>query len=299
MRMFRQVAMAGAAALCLAVAGKADAGSFSISFNFTGFDGAFAAAAPGLDLSDPANYQLIGSVNGVEPVFDGQTVDSGFGSLYLSGHGPLSGQSATLIYDNLPGAVANVISFTPAPDYSNISVGQEFEIGTISFTNGQWVGGSADPAHNMPAYLHFSLTTTSTDTPAFNQQIDDSIVLTTNELKNQIAPDGTDLCTTAQGQHDEADFVSVQNGSFMGSARVPDKFCKAPTDTNQGTIELWTKFGSLDYVALRNPGGSAFFDPGTGVGPLGVPEPSSWVMSILGFAAMGFAARRRRSGATA
>jgi hypothetical protein len=293
---------AGAAlALALATAPRADAGSFSIDFSFTGFDGAFAATLPGGDPANSSDYFLVGAVNGVTPVYDGHFVDSGFGGDYVSGHAPLSGQTATFAYTNLPGAVANVVSFTPEASYANILPGQEFKIGTISFTNGQWVGGSFDPANNMPSYLHFRLTTTSIDTPAFNQQIDDSIVVVTNQLKNQILPDGTDLCATPAGadhppgMHDEADFVYVQGGSFMGSARVPDQFCMGPADTNQGTVDLYTKFGSLDYVALRNPGGSAFLEPGTGVGPINaVPEPSSWTMLILGLGALGGAARARR-----
>lgn len=291
---------AGVVLACLLASGaQAATGSFDISFNFTGFTGAFAGANLGSDYSDPSNYQLIGSVNGVTPVYDGNSVNSGFGEAYLEGTAPLSGQTATMVYTNLPSAIANVVSFTPAPSYANISTGQPFMIGTISFTNGQWVGGSYDRANNMPTYLQFSLKTTSADTPAFNQEIDDSIVMTTNQLKNEILPDGTDLCTTPQGQADEADFVSIQSASFMGSARVPDMFCKSATDTNQGTIELWTQFGSLDYVALRNPGGSAFLVSSTSVGPIGAPEPSTWAMMLVGVGALGLAVRRRKAFAAA
>ena len=296
MRTVRQLVMAGAAGFCLALGGQANAatGSGTLDFTFTGFSGAFASAPASADPSNPADYSLIGSVNGVEPVYNGTSVDAGFGFRYLGGDGPLSGQSATLVYDNLPGAIPNVITFTPEAGFSNVSTGQPFKVGTLSFTNGQWVGGSFDPLNNMVSNLNFTLTTASS-TPEFNQVIHDSVMMTTNQLKNRIAPDGTDLCTTSQGQMDEADFVSFAGAPQLGSLRVYDQTCKPSGATNQGTIDLWMKFGSLDYDSLKNVGGSGFFSPSTGVGNLGVPEPATWSMLILGFGALGLAMRRRRA----
>ena len=289
------------AALAAVGFGAADAatGSGYVSFNFTGFIGAFAQASPGVDLSNPANYQISGAVNGVTPIFDGETRDSGRGPLYLGGTAPLSGDTATFVYNNRPTAIANVVSFTPEPGFNNITTGEKFKLGTFSFTNGFWVGGSANPANNLPVNLSFSMIAHSA-TPEFNNQtFISSINVTTNQ-------NSSGRCSTSSDQQDEADFLFINDAQGMGSLRVYDALCKPTNATNQGTIDFYGKFGSLDPVSLQHPGKSGFFVDSVDSGPLtsppvfpSVPEPATWAMLILGLGGVGAAVRAQRKGGVA
>lgn len=273
-----------AAVLALSAAGGAQAatGSGTVNFSFTGFEGPYGAANEAL-VGDPAQWQLTGLVNGAVPTPNGVLSPAAPGFVYIGGTQALTGQSVTMVYANLPGAIPSVITFTPDA-FTNVSTGQAFRLGVLSFTNGQWVGGSGDPATNYPVNLNFRISTTSS-TPQFNQVLDDAFTVVTNQASGD--------CGTLTGQRDEADFLFIRSASELGSMRVFDQLCKDPAATNTGTVELWGRFGSLEYVDFRNPGGSAFLDPGTGVGPIGVPEPAAWGLMLLGFGLAGTALRRR------
>jgi hypothetical protein len=280
--------LAASAALALALTGAARAatGSGTVDFTFTSFSGAFAWTDPGTE-SDPALYSVVGTVNGVQPVFDGGVAPRGlFGQEIISGDATISGETATMVRNDFGVSLPNVVSFTPVASFPTVSTGQPFKIGTFSFTNGAWFGGVS----NVPVDLGFTLQTHSS-TPEFNQTFNDTVQMVTN-----VKP-ASESCSTAQGQADEADFIDIVGAPQLGSLRVFEPFCNS---TNAGTsltatTDLWAQFGSLDLDALKNVQGDGFFSSSTGIGPLGVPEPSTWVMSILGLGALGLAARRRRA----
>jgi hypothetical protein len=273
-------------ALTVAPVARAASGSGTISFEFTGFNGPFAATNDAF-LDDPANWQLTGAVNGQTPALNGVVTEAFPGFSYLGGTQALTGQSVEMVYTNLPGAIASVITFTPAASgFSNVSTGQAFLLGSLEFTNGQWVGGSGNPATNYPVNLSFRLSTTSS-TPEFNQVLTDAFTVVTNQ--------GNGDCNDAQNQMDEADFIYLASSPSLGSMRVFDANCGPTGATNNGKVELWGYFGSLHYLEFRNPTGSAFLTDGVGVGPIGgVPEPTAWALMIAGFGLAGAALRRRR-----
>jgi hypothetical protein len=293
----RRIVMAALAAFSVCgVAGGAQAatGSGQVHFNFTHFDGPFALVQPSGDVNDPSTWLLSGLVNGSQPTLNGHNTDDGQGNTNIGGNLAISGQATTLVYGNVPSAVASVISFTP-DSFSSISTGEAFRLGTISFTNGQWLGGSTTAALNAPVTLSFHLSTTSGDQPAFNQGFDDSFTIVTNQAG--------DVCDTLAGQQDEADFIYLSSHPQFGSLRVFDQACKPAAATNVGTVELWAKFGSLDLLDFRSPGQSGFLTDSVAVGPIGgsggVPEPAAWSLMILGFGATGAAIRKRRRTARA
>jgi hypothetical protein len=290
MRRILLAALAAGSVSMIAAAAQAASGSGTIGFDFTGFSGPFGAATTAT-LGDQGQWSLVGSVNGQIPTVDGATSPAFGGSLYVGGTQALSGQSVDMVYTNLPGALDNIVSFTPAASgFNNVTTGQVFLIGTLSFTNGQWVGGSGNPATNFPVTLDFTLSTTST-TPQFNQTLHDSFTVVTNQ-----AQDDSDCATNPQTQQDEADFVYITGAPQIGAMRVYDKTCAPAGVSNSGSVQLFAKFGSLDYVSFANPTGGAFLTDSVGVGSLGgVPEPSAWALLTVGFGLVGWSERRRRS----
>lgn len=280
-----------AAATALTGAARAATGSGTVDFTFTSFSGAFAWTDPGFESNPSADpNSVIGTVNSVQPVFNGGIAPRGNGQEIISGDAAVSGDTATMVRNDFGVGFPNAVSFTPVAGFSNVTTGQDFKIGTLSFTNGAWFGG----ASNVPVDLGFTLTTHST-TPEFNQTYSDAIVMVTN-----VKP-ASESCGTAQGQNDEADFVYFSGAASMGSLRVYEAFCSpnGATTPPTGSADVYFHFGSLDPGSFQNPQGDAFLSASTSIGPLGVPEPSAWATLILGFGALGGAARRRRAAARA
>jgi hypothetical protein len=257
-------------------------GSGTVDFTFTQFHGPFELFDGGFV------YPGIGQVNGQTPV---RSTDH-LGALY-NGTTALSGNSVSfgLVYD-YPGYhfedTANVITFTPIASFDHIARGVPFKVGTLTFTNGNWYGGFANIANNVSTFFDFTLTTHSA-TAEFNQVLNDSVKMTVN----------VGDCSAPGGAEDQADFISFTGGSQMGSLRVYDVgsangACTPAGYTNTGSIDLYMKFNSLDYVGLRNPQGG-FFSASAVPGPLGVPEPASWALLIAGFGLTGATLRGRRA----
>lgn len=95
-------------------------------------------------------------------------------------------------------------------------------------------------------------------------------------------------------QRDEADFVYLNDSPALGSLRVYEAFCPITALPPQiGSIEIWFRFGSLDPDSLRNVQGDAFYSTSTAIGPLSVPEPSTWMLMLAGVGALGWAVRRQ------
>jgi len=265
---------------------SATTGSGTVDFNFTGFSGAFAWADPGTENNPSLGpNNIVGTVNGVVPAFNGSEVDRGlFGQFIIGGDAQIGGTTATMVRGDPQGQqLPNVIQFTPV-SFSNITTGQPFELGTLSFTNGAWFGGTG----NMPVNLSFTIQTHSS-TPEFNQLRGGEFTMVTNTR-----PSGSD-CSDPAIQKDEADFVYLNDSPALGSLRVYEAFCPITASPPQtGSIELWFRFGSLDPDSLRNVQGDAFYSTSTAIGPLGVPEPSTWMLMLAGVGALGWAVRRQR-----
>ncbi len=274
-------------ALLLALAASPAAatltGSGTVDFTFTAFHGPFS--------QDFGRFLFQGRVNGGTPV------DNGTGQPFFPRNGDLalSGQSVSFSPSVILGGMIlststnNIISFMPIASFTNQPRGVPFKIGTFTFTNGEWFGGFlGNPLLAIPSFFDFTLTTHSA-TPEFNQIINDSVKMTVNAAD----------CSLPRGPEDQADFISIAGAPQLGSLRVYDSggggACTPAGFTQTGTIDLFVKFNSLDYVALRNPQGG-FFSPSAAPGPLGgVPEPASWALMIAGFGLVGATARRRRS----
>jgi hypothetical protein len=260
-------------------------GLVSFDFNFTGFSGAF-AWSPGDDISaaDPSTYLNVGTVNGVQPVYDGTHVDrTADGSQWIiGGTAPLSGTTATLVANSFPG-LPNVVTFTPASNQV-VTTNIPFVIGTLSFTNGAWFGG----VDNLPFSLAFTVTTHSSMLD-LNQVWNDSFVVDTNV--------GSGSCSDPAVQATNADFVYVSSTPLMGSLRVYEPFCAPTPDlTQEGSAQILAVFDGLEPLQFVNVQGEGFLSSSVTPGPLpsDVPEPPTWALLATGFAAIALASRRGR-----
>jgi hypothetical protein len=261
--------------------------SVSFDFNFTGFSGAF-AWSPGDNASaaDPSTYLGVGTVNGVQPVYNGTHVDRvADGSQWIiGGTAPLSGTTATLVASTFPG-LPNVVSFTPAASQV-VTTNVPFVIGTLSFTNGAWFGG----VNNLPFSLSFTVATHSS-TPDLNQVWTDSFVVNTNV--------GIGSCSDPSVQATEADFVYVNSAPLMGSLRVFEPFCAPTADlTQEGSADILAVFDGLEPLQFVNVQGEGFLSSSVTPGPLpsDVPEPATWALLATGFVAISRARRRKPVG---
>ncbi len=294
-----------------AVAAPVNSGSGTVNFTFTQFSGpAQLTFPPGLfGPSDPGS-RVTGTVNGQLPLLGASVsvnpptnpITWELGTLDLSG---TPSGTVTLIADPVfdPPQSHNIFSWAPAA-FSNVAVGQNFTLGTLTFQNGSWFGAAGNPANNQVTTLEFRVTTTSGDGALFNQVRNLALV----HVANAPFPNDT---TTLAGQQAAADWVSLldlDTGTTLNSFRVFDLNQTPAGFTNVGTVDLIGRFGSLDIVGFANAQGG-FITPtgaqlppvvpggggGGGVGtPPAVPEPASWAMLIAGFGLIGAAQRRRR-----
>jgi hypothetical protein len=262
-------------------------GLVSFDFNFTGFSGAFAwSEGNDISASDPSTYLNVGTVNGVQPVYDGTHVNrTADGSQWIiGGTAPLSGTTARLVANSFPG-LPNVVTFTPASDQV-VSTNVPFVIGTLSFTNGAWFGG----VDNLPFILSFTVTTQSSTT-ALNQVWNDSFVVDTNV--------GSGSCSDPAVQATNADFVHVSSAPLMGSLRVFEPFCAPTPDlTQEGSADIKAVFDGLEPLQFVNVQGEGFLSSSVTPGPLpsGVPEPATWALLTAGFLALALVSCRKLVG---
>jgi hypothetical protein len=284
------------AALALAVASPVlAAGSGTVAFEFLSFSGPVSGTFMG-------GGSLTGNVNGQLPALTGETVSAGFSSGRTWTIGGLtfapdvSDVNFGYTIFNPTNSAYNRIAFTPAA-FSNVSVGQDFNLGTFTFQNGGWFGGGDTASFNRPTFLPFRIRTISADGPQFNQTMLGVLMHTVN-----VIPSGADPNLLAN-QQAEADWVTIYMGSStlgngVGSFRVYDEFALPAGFSNSGTFDLTGRFGSLLLTGLTNPVGGFItstaaplpFVPG---GSGAIPEPASWAMLIAGFGLIGTVQRRR------
>ncbi len=161
---------------------------------------------------------------------------------------------------------------------ADVVAGQNFALGTFSFTNGQWY---------PQADVGFLLTTQSAD-PALNGHTFSGLL----HLVSTSPDDGIPA--------DEADYFYITDVNGLpiagaNSARVYEEFIQ-PSDNpgNTGSFALMGHIDSLvptDFVSL---GGGGFTN--ASLQPvLAVPEPDVYAMLLAGLAAVHFLARRRKA----
>lgn len=275
-------------------------GSGTVDFRFLSFEGPFAAST--LDnLGSPGDWIAPGLVNGVDPGASIPQYLLGWSSAGSPGSsiGFVRGQmnlaptsTVSLRYaSELPGStLENLISFTPRP-FTDVPVGQDFVLGTMTFQNGGWLGGGFLAADNVPTHLDFEVRTLSADGGAFNQTMYGRVTMVVT------APQGNDP-TTLAGQEAEADFIYITDyaapSQQFGALRVFDECCRPEGVGSVGSVDVVARFNSLDMVGITNAQGGFItesIDPLPGVAP--VPEPETYLMLLAGAAVIGWSARRR------
>jgi len=183
------------------------------------------------------------------------------------GNAEFDGPSSVSFWVN--GSIRNNLTFAPARSSNGFPIqvdpNGEFRLGTISFTNGQWVDNAtfgfsivvhdhtaSSPffgSHTFTGFVHLGLTAPTNPNPTPEQNAD-YIYLTDangNPVRNP---------------------VTLQT---LPSMRVYEAFDAPPGTTNVGSATLYGKFGSLDLTRLADPVGGAFLDPSLTAEPANPP----------------------------
>ncbi len=246
-----------APAILLGVALPAHASLVSVTGGFTSFSG------------------TVGSDGQFETVIDNNVVcpdagcGTGIGVASLSFGTPLEFvEFYTVDFGTL--LESNEVLFTPAP-LQDVLPGQEFLLGTLTYTNGIWF---SDPDFG------FTLTTQSLDPALDGLVFQDTLHLfiTTNAAGN----------TPFQN----ADFVYFLNNTALGSVRAFELF-DSPVVANSVTVDVYGRISSLHVTRFDNAVGGGFIDPSVGAQP-SVPEPAALALLTTGLLGLARAGRRAR-----
>jgi hypothetical protein len=214
-----------------------------------------------------------GNVNGVELTDSGTLVrfegtDPSFQAQYNRTNPIDLGGATTVnfVYSTTPGftPVANAFSFTAAPA-ANVGVGQEFKLGTFTFTNGQWY---------PDADLTFTLTTHSPDASLDGKTFEGTIHLLS-------------IARLTTDPFREADIFYINERRDLGAAHVFDLDHQPPGNPgNVGSIDIYGRIDSLVPTRLVAANPAAFIEA--------VPEPTTLAALAGGLGWLGIAAWRRR-----
>jgi hypothetical protein len=240
--------------------GNAVASPVTVTGGFTSFDGLVAGNITGITQT----------LNGVPLCADAgcSFTDNAHVDFALTGTVEFQSQSPS------PNPI-NIISFTPAAtqDVSTTVPTNTFLLGSILFQNGIWSGGNAS--------FGFTLTTHSPNSALNNQTFTDILhyTLTPNDFVNHTP-------------NQNADFISFTGNPLLGSGRAyelndtPDS-----VNLNKVKFDVFGRITSLhlDLTSFANPVGG-FLDPGVGLQPTNVPEPST--LLLFGLSLVGLVAWR-------
>lgn len=176
------------------------------------------------------------------------------------------GTSAVDFYNT--GETHNLLEFIPATA-QNAVLGQEFLIGTFKLRNGSWFGGLGEG----DSLFAFSVTTASADATLDGHTFSDVLRYRITQFAVGNTP--------AQN----ADYFYFDGRPELGTMSVYER-SDSPTGSNQGSIDLYGRIGSLIPTRLANPEGGAFI--------AAVPEPESYAMLLAGLGLLGWIAHRRK-----
>ncbi len=168
----------------------------------------------------------------------------------------------------------NVVSFQAAGP-QDVTLGQKFLFGTLTFENGTW--------SSLYTELSYDLTFTTGD-PVLDALYD-------FEYSGKLIVQGTpNLSTNTPEQN--ADFIYLAADPQLGSLRAYELF-DSPTGSNVVSVELWGYLGSVHLVSFENVRGAGFVDEGISLEPTPVPEPGTFALLGLGLAGLGMSRRRK------
>ncbi len=161
----------------------------------------------------------------------------------------------------------NLIQFTPAGTQEVSGLFQEFQLGTITYTNGSWFGTSAD--------FTLSLTTESSDFTLSGSAFNGTVHL-------NITPNDFVQNTPQQN----ADCLSFTGYEGLGQFCVYE-LPGSPTGTNTGQVKLYGMIDALVPTRLDNATDGGFVVSST-------PEPVSVVLTGTGLGLLALVRRRAR-----
>ena len=165
---------------------------------------------------------------------------------------------------------ANQLKFISSGVQQVAAVGDEFLLGRILYTNGDWSLGAAS------FHVRF---TTSSPVAAFDGHVFDdafSMFVTPN--------------SRVQTPLQNADFVYFASRPDLGSIRVFEAFDSPGNNT--GSVSFYGRIGSLIPSRFADPVGGATIVPS--VAAILAPEPSALALTASGLMVLMLAVRRRR-----
>jgi hypothetical protein len=243
--------------VAVAMSGSAEATPVSVQLAFNSFTGVVG--------SDGQLVTYLDQGSGPEILCPNAGCGTGIGvkSMQLAGSNQVEFWNSSFGVD----AAHNAIQFVSS-GVQNVSLGQEFLLGTISYTNGIWF---TDPEFSV------TFTSSSTDRRFNNQSWHDTIHL-------GITPN---LSSNTPAQN--ADFIYLTALPKLGSVRAFE--LGGSPSGNTVTAALLGEINSLDLTRFANASGGGFLDPGIGLQP--IPEPGTFALVATALAGLGWLKRRR------
>ena len=228
-----------------------------------------------------------GSLNGT-PL----AIDSGLPPVvYAGGDSTLYPQSQTVSlaagttsvqfeYTDGIGATANPnrVSFLAASP-ADVTVGDTFKIGTLTYTNGFWYPFAS---------IGLTITTHSSVAALDNHSFVGNIIV---KVSSPVPFDPNDY-------EANADYFYLQdaNGPLasLGSVRVYEQSFQPPSHPgNTGSVDLYAQIGSLIPKRFDNPSAGAFLSNSLDPITASVPEPATYMLLAAGLSLVGMLAKRR------
>jgi hypothetical protein len=181
----------------------------------------------------------------------------------------------------------NLVSFTPGPT-ANVSPGDEFLIGTFTFTNGGWFGSLPLTDANGAPYVYtypeseffFSITTASADSTLDGHTFSGTLRLHVT---------GADVGAPPA---DDADYFYFAERLDLGYVGAFESYNTPAGGSSTGSIDLYGKIGSLTPTRFANAQGVVLASE---LPTPAVPLPPAWALLGGALIPIGAMLRRRRA----